>query len=58
MLSADEWEAQLEADLIAEKWPDEERGFAPWQQLGPQHQDIKDRCLGIRTKEQRDLTKE
>jgi hypothetical protein len=55
MLSADDWNAQLEADLIAEKWDDDLRGFAPWNELGPLHQDVRDRCFGV-MKEKPDLT--
>lgn len=37
--------AQLQADLIAEKWDEDLRGFAPWQHLPSSL--LRDQCMGV-----------
>lgn len=45
-MNRERWEAQLEADVLSEKWDVPEGVWAPWSMLGPEYDDLKARCEG------------
>ena len=48
MILDDAYEAQLEAELLSEKWDLPEPCFAPWKLLGPRDVRLRERCSGAR----------
>ena len=51
-MSAEMNEAHLRADLIAEKWDDDLRVFAPWRFLPPS--ELREQCIGVPREEEGD----